>query len=182
MIILSLTALVVSVCALGLSIWEGFETRKNYRLSVIPFIEIDGRFASDLDKVGIILINRGIGPAIIVDIEIIYKDQKYNYLSEPLKFISEFSNNLLQFDIDDFGYNFLGPSTYISVDQELPIIFLNKSEYHHVSKFRKSFYETSITVRYKSVYGDSFSKHFEMKKEDFLTSTDLLENYLAHMD
>lgn len=38
--IASIATIFIALCALGVSIWQGNETRKNYRLSVTPHIDI----------------------------------------------------------------------------------------------------------------------------------------------
>jgi len=73
--------------ALGVSIWQGFELRKNYHLSVTPNICVGGKWAGTDDIAGISLINKGIGPAIIKSIVIQLLNEEFDYLSQTHNFI-----------------------------------------------------------------------------------------------
>jgi hypothetical protein len=59
----SIVAVVVSFCALGLAFYSGHQTRLHNRLSVQPRLTID--FVYTLEGAGFKLVNEGLGPAII---------------------------------------------------------------------------------------------------------------------
>ena len=63
--ILSISAIIIALASIFISIWEGIEIRKHNRLSVRPKLEISYNVAQN--NFGYELINNGLGPAIIVE-------------------------------------------------------------------------------------------------------------------
>jgi hypothetical protein len=63
--ILSVSAIVIALTSVAVSIWEGHETRLHNRLSVRPRIGING----DVENTtfGLVLENNGLGPAVVRD-------------------------------------------------------------------------------------------------------------------
>lgn len=62
--ILSVMAVAISLAAFGFSTWQGCETRRHNRLSVKPKLDILPQ-RSSADDVGLVLSNKGSGPALI---------------------------------------------------------------------------------------------------------------------
>jgi hypothetical protein len=67
-------SLVVAVCALVVTVWQGVVTRRHNRLSVTPVLTL---YRREID--GIISVkNSGIGPALIVSQEVYFKGEPLN--------------------------------------------------------------------------------------------------------
>lgn len=65
---LSAAAVFISFCALALSLYGGYESRRHDRLAVKPLMTID--FAYRDEGAGFIMVNDGLGPAIIRSFEV----------------------------------------------------------------------------------------------------------------
>jgi hypothetical protein len=63
--VLSISAIIIALASIFISVWEGFEIRKHNRLSVRPKLEISYNVAQD--NFGYVLTNNGLGPAIIME-------------------------------------------------------------------------------------------------------------------
>ena len=66
--------LFVAVIALVVSIRESIHRRRHDRLSVRPWLQIIYNIKDDGDS-GLILVNNGVGPGIITEIEVLYKNE-----------------------------------------------------------------------------------------------------------
>ena len=62
---LSYSAAIIAVVALGVSIWQGYLTRHQNRLSVRPLLFAFADFTRGQKESGLILTNRGYGPALL---------------------------------------------------------------------------------------------------------------------
>lgn len=75
----NVATLLVAMCAIGLSIWEGRENRLHNRLSVLPQLErIQSTLREGIEdttySIKYALDNSGLGPAVLKDVIIFYKD------------------------------------------------------------------------------------------------------------
>ena len=61
--VISITAIFIALMSMAVSIWYGLVTRKHYRLSVRPKLNIE--FFDHQDNFGYNLMNNGLGPATI---------------------------------------------------------------------------------------------------------------------
>jgi len=162
-VITGLCALIVSVCALGLSIWQGFETRKNYRLSVVPRLGVIFRFSSDSEFCGISLKNFGIGPAIIEEISIELNGKSFNYLTQPWPFLKLIQSGIKLEKKHTIHCVEIDPGNYLPAKETQQIIFLKDFSKEEMNAFLKVLLGVSITVGYKSIYGKSYKSTSVLK-------------------
>ena len=158
----AIVAVFIGICALGVSLWQGLETRKNYILSVTPAIKIIGDWREESEYPGIYIQNKGIGPAIIKEFEIRYLEKKYNYLSEDEELIKVIGQGVHQVDITQFQWRTFDSDEYIAAGEITPVIFLGKSYIEKIDVFKKVLSGMKINLNYASVYGDSFSEYFSL--------------------
>ena len=73
---LACAAILVSMAALGLAVYEGWAARKHNRLSVLPYLTTMLRFYKDPlhPLIGLYLVNTGLGPGKIRDLIIETED------------------------------------------------------------------------------------------------------------
>ena len=166
--IASISAIFIALCALGVSIWQGFETRKNYRLSVTPNICIMGNWIPH-ETNGIIFENRGIGPAIIISLQIEFLNEKYDMLSNPNKFIEDLGPQL-QFDNEGFGFNYFNYGEYLPANQTKKFLFRRESSCEDMINFIDALDGVKLELHYESVYGQSFNSNFVLEKPWFIRS------------
>lgn len=78
--LLSLTAIVLSLSALGVSVLEVSAIRDEQRVQVWPYVELTENF--NAEGFGLYAINKGIGPARIRTLSMSFQDQVYDNLDE----------------------------------------------------------------------------------------------------
>lgn len=75
--VLEILALTVATIAIFISIWQVRESQEHNKLSVQPFLSIWHQ-AQHMDDTGWTMYNAGIGPALIINSRIKYKDEYYS--------------------------------------------------------------------------------------------------------
>ena len=146
-IILSVSAVFVSLCALVFTIWQARQTVKHNKLSVRPFLSHTQ--IKDIDSEGqpifsSVLKNSGIGPAVIKDFILLYNGEEVskNSISDFIDFLHEIFGN----DIEWF-YSFF-PDSIVAIDESFDLFIVSGE-----SAIKKAT-EIDIIIRYKSIYGD----------------------------
>jgi hypothetical protein len=66
----AIAASVIGLAALGVAIWQGFESRKHNRLTAKPRLDFGIDFALNRERVGVFLENTGLGPALITNLNV----------------------------------------------------------------------------------------------------------------
>jgi hypothetical protein len=123
---ISAAALVVSLVAIGLGIHESYLTREHERLSVVPKLDTKFVDGSDGEITGIVLENKGLGPAHVLNVRLstgskfvadIYGDDQwqtvFNELGSPPPNVHTFSTRT------DF---------FIAAGGSLPLLWLRNKE------------------------------------------------------
>ncbi|HCS40405.1 MAG TPA: hypothetical protein DIW44_12580 [Anaerolineaceae bacterium] len=156
----TIVAIFIGICALGVSIWQGWETRKSYRLSVTPNVCITSWWISDDDYLGISLTNNGIGPAVLTKISISIDNQVYDVLNNPTIFFKALRSTNQFGESIDFNKVYIDFGEFIPVGETLPLIWLmenDKTDELKIQIFQDMISKISILVEYKSIYGQVFS-------------------------
>jgi hypothetical protein len=68
----------IALCALGVSIYNIWQTRRHYRLSVRPYLRFVISYGTKNIPFGVHLANNGIGPAILTDLRIFLDGQPFS--------------------------------------------------------------------------------------------------------
>ena len=76
--ILSISAILVAICAVGVSVWQGVTTREHYRLSLVPYVTSSQVISGKEDESGIYVSNGGTGPAFIKNAYIIAEGKEFD--------------------------------------------------------------------------------------------------------
>lgn len=76
--ILSGAAVVIALAAFGASIWQGWETRKHNRLSLMPYINAAPIAKLSVKEDGVLISNDGLGTGFIIDAYIIVNGKKFD--------------------------------------------------------------------------------------------------------
>lgn len=73
----------IALCALILTIWESMERREYNRLLLEPRLTFEYTINDSINDLnGLFLKNEGLGPAIVRNMSLIYKDEVYSLLGE----------------------------------------------------------------------------------------------------
>ncbi|MBA4420220.1 MAG: hypothetical protein C0391_03650 [Anaerolinea sp.] len=157
----SIVAIIIGLMALGVSVWLGIETRNNYRLSVTPKISFDVNWTSVSETPGISIRNRGIGPAIIKYIEIVYDNLIYKNTQNFQDLISTINIKCEDAGIKEFIFCTPDFNETLSAGEILPFIYLNINDSKDINRiiaFHSVLNGTKIKIEYESIYGEIFFK------------------------
>ncbi|MGU9962779.1 MAG: GNAT family N-acetyltransferase [Candidatus Halichondribacter symbioticus] len=148
--ITAIATVFIAVCALGVTLWQGWETRKNNRLSLRPLLRFEST-ESVHDGVGqykFFLVNRGVGPAIIESFILFSDDGKESYSD------FESQNKFLNKKMEQF-YNteksYLGHGSIMDKGEKQ---ILWEFEYNPYKQNLEDFAKLKISIEYKSIYQD----------------------------
>lgn len=161
-LIASIVAVLVAFFALGVTIWQGVETRKNYRLSVTPHVNCTFSFTTSNEYSGISIENKGIGPAILLGIDIKYSGRNYNFLERPGELINDIKKDLfIKSKVKNFHCCVLDANDYLSVDEKIPLIYIEKPADSDIETLHKIFSDLQIQIKYSSIYGQTYIHSFD---------------------
>lgn len=73
------STVLISICALALSIFSAIESQKHDRISVQPRLEFTNSHAKTADEAGIYLENNGLGPAFVTDLRIYFNGNRMGH-------------------------------------------------------------------------------------------------------
>jgi hypothetical protein len=146
----ALAAAVIALASLGLSIWQGFETRHHDRLSVLPVLTSTIEDSPDKEA-GLTVANKGVGPAIIRE-QAILVDGKPVEMDEH----GGWENAEKQVGIDQLELrdsNFEDGSA-ITVGEVVPLLVIpSKSTPDQRRLFSRAILHLTIRFVYESIYG-----------------------------
>lgn len=150
--ILSISAIIIAVASISVAVWEGIETRKHNLLSVRPKLEIF--YNSNKSSFGYVLVNNGLGPAVITEkkifvdsVEIDYSGfSGYDDFLEKLGLVERYA-----------GHGAISPGFTIKAGKNENIIIFNLYESDEVKTLLPQVYKrVSIEIGYKSMYGETY--------------------------
>ncbi|NOX88762.1 MAG: hypothetical protein GXO77_07030 [Calditrichaeota bacterium] len=150
--IVSLSAIIIALASIVVTTWQGIETRKHNRLSVRPRLEII--FESGKNSFGYVLMNNGLGPAIITGKKIFVDGKEINYtgFSGYDEFIDKLGLN--DRDLSHSGI-YSGKTIRASERKNIFRIYLNERD--DLKKLLPKIYSrVRIEISYKSMYNEPF--------------------------
>jgi hypothetical protein len=151
--LLSIAALLLSLCAVVTTVWQTSIMRQQLRLSVWPKVRADVRFLSDNGEsyFRIKLMNLGVGPAILRDVRITYRGQRVDSLSQFWdRVLAE--NNAKPARSTEL--NTISAGEVLVQQQSVVLIEARGATPSTADLFRKARPHLHITVRYASIYGE----------------------------
>jgi len=149
--IISVSAIFIALLALSVTIWQGILIRKHNRLSVKPILNIDYNFSAHIGDIGIYLINKGIGPAVIIDYKVFVDDI---LLECDYTEIWHKAAPLLRINEPWVTSHFLEPGEGINAGDKLGILIIKKESMDPAKllKFISSVKRLMIKIEYESIY------------------------------
>jgi hypothetical protein len=154
----SIIATTVSVSALCLSFYQASLARRQQYASVWPYLLLgSSNYNPDTKSIQFQLsvANKGVGPAIIEDYEIEYKGKTYSFANgfyEKLPVTT--ADTLTEASRSD-----LFPGRVIAPGEVVTLYTFNGSQ-KTIRKIEREFYESSIRIRFKSVYDEKWEAHY----------------------
>ncbi len=161
--ITAISTIFIACTAVGISIWQGWETRRHNKLSVKPILEIHTSTTEAAPLLGVWVENCGTGPAIIKDM-IVYFD------GQPIKVDSkEKAENIYRSAIiliDKVGlWHPHGSGAVLKQGGKANIISYAKENWtiDGKEKFKKALSHLHFKFIYESVYTEKFEASNEVQ-------------------
>jgi len=153
-IIIAISSIFIALLALFATIWQGLVTRKHNKLTVKPILSFQITLSSHSDKIGICIINKGVGPLILTE-SIISKAGKSSYLHKKdyIKLFPLLNNPSFHFGI---------PARNCSILPNENVWLISCSKHKEQDAFidlmDSEFKGLNIEIKYKSIYDEKFTE------------------------
>lgn len=154
--VLSISAIIIALVSIFVAVWEGLETRKHYRFSVQPQLELS--YSSDLNYFGYVLLNNGLGPSIITGSKIFVDGEEINYSG-----FSGIDDFLIKLDLKDryAGHETINIGKVLKAGSEIKIMFFKFHETDNRESLVQQIYQrAAFEIEYESMYGEKFKCSF----------------------
>ena len=155
--LIALSSGVVALCALGISAWQAYLSRRAAVLSARPILDIES-MCTPSEGFAIWLRNRGLGPAIIESIYITTKNSRFE-LTTPDQF-HEYMRQYIPSEraSTTFMYRQLCSGSVIEHGERIELFSISKDEHRtaYIDHARELLLESSYLLTYKSIYGTRY--------------------------
>jgi hypothetical protein len=153
--IIAISAVVIALCSLFITIWQLHINRNHNRLSVKPHLFIDVDISHE-DPIKLILKNGGVGPAFIKNYRLFVDNKEITSSREQL-----YNDTIKKVGLDGYSYGFF----LLSIKQAfLPdsktdlFVFSNEGlENDDVENIRENLERIKFIIEYESIYKESFT-------------------------
>jgi hypothetical protein len=152
-IIIAISSVVIAMCALGTTLWQGYLTRKHNRLTVKPISSFYVSLSKHEDKIGIKIENKGYGPLIFTAAKISKNGECYG-LHDPksMKLFEKLRSS-------HFHFNYPGINAVLAPSESVWIVCSSehKEDNELIKIMEDGIIGLSISIEYESIYGDKNS-------------------------
>lgn len=151
--VLSLSAMMISLCTLGVFIYQTNLIRKQQYLSVYPYLSMFNAY-SGTENYQYILVNNGIGPAMIKSVKVKYKGLTHD--SDLPDFLRKhFHENKIGGDSLSTRYSNISVGRLIPANEEISVIEAVKdlTTAEILRKFINN-EDLEFIIEYESIYGE----------------------------
>ena len=148
--VIAISAGVIALASLFVSIWSARVTRKHNRLSVAPHLRVD-YFDRLKEGVEVVLKNNGLGTAIIRRFAV-----RLDGIPVPTSNSSSVGEALMSTGVVDKVYAFVPTVDDALSAGEQILLFSFLPENHQSKKIQPSLARITFNIDYESMYGDSF--------------------------
>lgn len=157
--ITAIGACFIALLALLLGIWEAREARQHARLSVIPKLMFDTTVSSAWPEVGIKLLNKGVGPALIDEFRLLVDGKRVESNSAEDFGGWRDAVVLLGIDEDWIRYYCLDTADAVGAGESIMLFGIapGRQNADTLRKFETALPHIQIVVRYRSFYDDRFT-------------------------
>jgi hypothetical protein len=154
---IAICAGVVALCALGVSLWQGWTMRQHNKLSVKPFLSFRISVSKSKDEMGVRIYNSGLGPAIIKQL-IVYVDKK-PYTIKGYEDWKTAGGAAKIFD-RTIRFSTFAEKEAVRAGESLPIISYPKEGW--TEKGLECFPDALSRIRIKIIYASAYKEIFEV--------------------
>lgn len=158
--ITAISTIMIACVAIGLSIWQGIETRNHNKLSVKPLLSVTISTSKNDSSMGVRVDNNGIGPAIIREF-LIYLDgqpAKVYSLETARKIYQDAGLIIKGVDVSIIEFDDQDPGTTLKHGGRLNIISYPKENWttEGIKIFEDALSRLGFQFIYESIYEEKF--------------------------
>jgi len=158
---IAISAGVIALAALGVSIWQGYISREHNKLSVRPHLEFI-LHCKTTEDFRLILRNSGLGPALISKISLFVDNKEFVFNDSDTA--NKFFEKLAPQNAGDFSYYIADQRSAISSDKFIRVFIFNEStaaKNPQLNNYLRNMQSRiSAKVEYKCMYGRAYSAAF----------------------
>ena len=169
------SATIIAFAALAVSIWQGYTTRKHNELSVEPILHFKSGTLTNYDSISTYSIkvqNEGLGPAIIDDIKLFYKNNEitvdrykihYSSLITIAADLATYKENIHR----EINGNSLSRESVILPGNEIELLSFKFEEANSIKRenITSNLYDINVEITYTSIYRNR-KKNIQLLSED----------------
>lgn len=148
--LLSLTAMVVSVCTLLVFLYQTSLIKKQQYMSVFPYMTI-ASYGIHTKSYKLVLDNEGIGPAIIKSVKI--EDKEGRLYEDVVDFLEL---KLTEADSVDFYYANLSVGRLIPEKGMIEVVGISDNKLESANRIYDLVNNLNIEIEYESIYGETW--------------------------
>ncbi|MDH1071594.1 hypothetical protein N5C93_01985 [Pseudomonas nitroreducens] len=159
----NIATVAIALCALLLSIWQGYLQRQHDHVSLEPRVNAYFKTDARTDQWGIYVFNNGMGPAYIESLDVLVDGKPM-----PEGNTGKFGSSLLPLGLDPSCFTVGGPrpNDSLIVGEEIALIEASKSAPAACSPYLNMLLAAArdkidFTLVIKSIYGDRFEYKFK---------------------
>jgi uncharacterized membrane protein len=155
---IAIAAVIIAMCALITTIWQGKITKQHNILSVKPILSIVREFDTNNEKVGVYIINNGIGPAILTESTISNLITNSSYSLSDVSYRDLFKPKV---NFENHHFCTLGRNRSFLPNKKVWLVSKQLSaetENHQAeaAMLLSALGKLTIKLKYKSIYDESF--------------------------
>lgn len=158
--VISLSAAIIALCALAISIWQGYITRNHQKLTVKPHIDFDYKFFPG-KPIELRIMNNGLGPAVITSFNVLFDGKKIsNSHSESYIKITDKLKDDTGFDLT-FEYNFPLKNEAFpagSIEYLLKVTLKDKNDADAMEAAKNILSRVGFSADYECMYGIKYQR------------------------
>jgi hypothetical protein len=148
---------IIAVAALGVAVYEGRSTRKHNRLSVVPRLAITHHLLGSKGRLGISVLNTGLGPAIIERCDIMVDGERVNSWEDACRALDLMEPSL--------GYDDITPGSISPNERRwLLSIGADSDTTQRIKVLSKALQRLHVGITYSSIYGENFHVAYSSKR------------------
>ncbi|MDP3148584.1 MAG: hypothetical protein Q8N83_05585 [Ignavibacteria bacterium] len=166
-LLLGIIGTIIALSAVATTIWQGILTRRHNRLSVKPILRIDRRTIVG-EKVSILLINSGVGPAIICCVKFfvdgIVIESNSNIMGAGNLALIKTMQDARKYRI----FEIFPQESFAAGEQQALFESIDEIKNEIVMKeIKQSFDRISIEIEYESIYKEKFIMNSPISQNNY---------------
>lgn len=156
-------SLVIGICALGLSLWQGYQQKVQNHVAVEPRINAYFKLDGKTDQNGVYIFNNGLGPAYVESLKVVVDGEP---VTEAMYGSFVGALNSMRLGTDCFTVGGPRPNDSLKLGEEIGLIELSKNAPDSCALVKLLLGEKvrrhlDFTLIVKSIYGDRFQYNFQ---------------------